>query len=81
MLQMIHLPTAELDFIQKFGKRYQLEQVEETVRLMEEAHYHIERNANPKILFLDLSLQLVLIFKYQTFRQQVDSIYNDNYGM
>ena len=65
MLQMVHLPAAELDFVQKFGKRYQLEQVEETVRLLEEAHYHIERNANPKILFLDLSLQLVLIFKYQ----------------
>src|SRR5690606_37638599 len=65
MLQLIHLPGAELDFVQKFGGRYQLEQVEETVRLLDEAHYHIERNANPKILFLDLSLQLVLIFKYQ----------------
>ncbi|MEC3878025.1 ATP-binding protein [Parapedobacter sp. 10938] len=81
MPQMIHLPAAELDFVQKFGKRYQLEQVEETVRLLEEAHYHIERNANPKILFLDLSLQFVLIFKYQTFRRQADSIYNENYGM
>ena len=81
MLQMIHLPAAELDFVQKFGKHYQLGQVEETVRLLEEAHYHIERNANPKILFLDLSLQLVLIFKYQTFRRQADSIYNENYGM
>jgi len=81
MLQLIHLPGAELDFVQKFGGRYQLEQVEETVRLLDEAHYHIERNANPKILFLDLSLQLVLIFKYQTFRRQADSIYNENYGM
>lgn len=81
MLQLIHLSGAELDFVQKFGGRYQLEQVEETVGLLEEAHYHIERNANPKILFLDLSLQLVLIFKYQTFRRQADSIYNDNYGM
>lgn len=81
MLQMVHLPAAELDFVQKFGKRYQLEQVEEAVRLLEEAHYHIERNANPKIMFLDLSLQFVLIYKYQTFRRQADSIYNDNYGM
>ncbi len=81
MLQMIHLPAGESEFVQKFGKRYQLGQVEETVHLLEEAHYHIERNANPKILFLDLSLQLVLIFKYQTFRRQADSIYNENYGM
>ncbi|HWK99046.1 MAG TPA: hypothetical protein VNQ55_03830 [Parapedobacter sp.] len=81
MLQLIHLPGAELGFVQKFGGRYQLYQVEETIRLLDEAHYHIERNANPKILFLDLSLQLVLIFKYQTFRRQADSIYNENYGM
>lgn len=81
MQQMIHLPEAEWDFVQKFGKHYQLGQVEETVRLLEKAYYHIERNANPKILFLDLSLQLVLIFKYQTFRRQADSIYSDNYGM
>lgn len=81
MLRLIHLPGAELDFVQRFGKHYPLEQVEETIRLFEEAHYHIERNANPKILFLDLSLQLVLIYKYQTFRRQADSIYSDNYGM
>lgn len=81
MLQMIHLPAGESEFVQKFGKRYQLGQVEETVHLLEEAHYHIERNANPKMLFLDLSLQFVLIFKYQTFRRQADSIYNENYGM
>src|SRR3546814_17950460 len=55
MLQMIHLPAAELDFVQKFGKRYQLEQVEETVRLLEEAHYHMTRNTTTNILFLDLS--------------------------
>lgn len=79
--QLIHLPAAELDFIRKFGGLYQPEQIEETVRLLEEAYYHIERNANPKILFLDLSLQLVLIFKYQTFPASRDSIYSDNYGM
>ena len=78
---LIQVPSGELDFVQKFGGRYSLQQVEETVRLLEEAHYHIERNANPKVLFLDLSLQFVLIYKYQTLRRQVDSIYSDNYGM
>ena len=81
MQQLIHLPPAELGFVEKFGGRYQLEQMEETVRLFEEAFYHVERNANPKILFLDLSLQLVLLFKYQTFPNSRDSIYSDYYGM
>lgn len=79
--RLIHLPSAELDFAQKFSNHYPLQQIREAIRLFEEAHYHIERNANPKILFLDLSLQLVLIYKYQTFRRQADSIYIDNYGM
>lgn len=79
--QLVHLPTAESDFARRFSGLYRLEQIGEAVRLFEEAHYHIERNANPKILFLDLSLQLVLIFKYQTFRQLADSTYTDNYGM
>jgi len=81
MSRLVHLPSAEMDFAQKFSKHYQLAQIEQAVRLFEEAYYHIERNANPKILFLDLSLQLVLIFKYQTFRRMADSTYIDNYGM
>ncbi len=81
MPELVHLPSAELDFAQKFSKHYQLAQIELTIDLFEKAHYHIERNANPKILFLDLSLHLVLIYKYQTFHQQVDSIYTNNYGM
>lgn len=81
MAQLIHLPSGELDFVQKFSQHYRMEQIGAAIRLFEEAHYHIERNANPKILFLDVSLQLVLIYKYQTFRQLADSTYIDHYGM
>src|SRR5690606_41130950 len=81
MHQLVHLPSAELNFVQKFAKHYQLTQIDAAIRLFEEAYYHIERNANPKILFLDVSLQLVLIYKYQTFRQLTDSTYTDHYGM
>ncbi|MBK1438506.1 hypothetical protein JHJ32_00775 [Parapedobacter sp. ISTM3] len=81
MTRLVHLPGAEWDFAQKFSKHYQLTQIERAISLFEEAYYHVERNANPKILFLDLSLQLVLIYKYQTFRQLADSTYSDNYGM
>ena len=81
MHQLVQLPGAELDFVQKFAKHYQMTQIDAAIRLFEEAYYHIERNANPKILFLDVSLQLVLIYKYQTFRQLADSTYTDHYGM
>jgi DNA polymerase-3 subunit delta' len=36
---------------------------------LEKAHYHIERNANPKILFLDVSLLIIKIFSFKTIRQ------------
>jgi len=43
---------------------------------LEQAHYHIERNANPKILFLDVSLQLVKIIKFKTLPAGTQYIYN-----
>jgi len=63
--QLVLLQGRELDFVQKFSENYSHEQLEPAIDLLEKAHYKVERNANPKILFLDLSLQLVLIFKYQ----------------
>jgi len=47
---------------------------------LETAQYHIERNANPKILFLDVSLQLVKIIKFKTLPKGTQYIY-DSYGM
>ncbi len=67
--QMVLLQGQELDFVQKFSVNFRGEQLEMAIDLLEKTHYKVERNANPKILFLDLSLQLVLIFKYQTFPQ------------
>ncbi|MBD1424152.1 DNA polymerase III subunit [Sphingobacterium arenae] len=67
--QLVLLNGKELDFVQKFSENFKKEQLELAVGLLEKTHYKVERNANPKILFLDLSLQLVLIFKYQTFPQ------------
>jgi DNA polymerase-3 subunit delta' len=64
---LVFLSAHELDFVNKFATHYTVEQIEETINLFETTHYSVERNANPKILFLDLSLQLVLMFKYKTF--------------
>ncbi len=64
---LIHLPDKELDFISKFSKFLNFAKAEYIAAEFEKAHYHIERNANPKILFLDVSLMLVKLLKFNTF--------------
>lgn len=64
--QLVHLPQAELDFVTKFSQQLDLAKAEALINEIEKAHYHIERNANPKILFLDVSLQFVKILKFNT---------------
>nr|MBC7612496.1 hypothetical protein [Pseudopedobacter sp.] len=63
---LIHLPEKELEFISKFSQILNLAKAEAISEELEKAHYHIERNANPKILFLDVSLKLVKILKFNT---------------
>ena len=63
---LVHLPGSELDFVTNFSKHLNLAKAEALVNEMDKAHYHIERNANPKILFLDVSLQFVKILKFNT---------------
>jgi len=76
--ELVFLPELEQDFAEKFSKRYDYTQIEAVVAELEKASYHIERNANPKILFLDVSLQIVLFLKYQTLPKGTQYI---NYGM
>jgi DNA polymerase-3 subunit delta' len=63
---LVHLPSSEMDFVKNFSKHLDIAQAEALVNELEKAHYHIERNANPKILFLDVSLQFVKILKFNT---------------
>jgi len=65
--QLVFLKNAELEFVKKFSEISSLEKLQVAIEMLEKTHYSVERNANPKILFLDLSLQLVLLFKYNTF--------------
>ena len=67
--QLVFLKDAELEFVQKFSEITTLDKLQVAIEQLEKTHYSVERNANPKILFLDLSLQLVLLFKYNTFPQ------------
>ena len=73
---LVHLPSAELDFVKNFSKHLDLAKCEALVNELEKAHYHIERNANPKILFLDVSLQFVKILKFNTLPSGTQYILN-----
>lgn len=74
---LVKLPPQTLDTAQKLTKNVlNLPMVEALINELEKAHYHIERNANPKILFLDVSLQLIKIIKFKTLPKGTQYIYN-----
>lgn len=72
---LVFLQEEERAFVEKFSTLFSFEQLTEAIGLLEKTHYGVERNGNAKIIFLDLSLQLVLLFKFQTFPSSRDSIY------
>ncbi len=66
---LVHLPPQELETAQKMTKVFNLDAANFIIIELEKAHYHIERNANPKILFLDVSLQIIKVLNYKTISQ------------
>jgi DNA polymerase-3 subunit delta' len=48
----------ELKFVQDFSKVMNINKIEESVKLFNEATYHLERNGSAKMIFLDLSIKL-----------------------
>lgn len=74
---LVKLPHQTLEVAKKLSTHVlNLAMVEALINELEQAHYHIERNANPKILFLDVSLQLVKIIKFKTLPKGTQYIYN-----
>lgn len=57
------LEGKQLDFVQNFSKVVNENNISGLVQLFNDAFYHLERNANPKITFLDLSLKARQLFK------------------
>ncbi|MFD2144456.1 hypothetical protein [Mucilaginibacter antarcticus] len=64
--ELVHLPATELETAQKLTAIMNLDMNEAITSELEKAHYHVERNANPKILFLDVSLQIMSFLKLKT---------------
>jgi DNA polymerase-3 subunit delta' len=48
----------ELKFVQNFSKVMDVEKIEISYKLLNDASYHLERNGSAKMIFLDLSLNL-----------------------
>ena len=57
------LQGEELAFVKNFSKVMTAEKVEMLTEKVNEAYYHLERNANAKILFTDLSLVIAKILR------------------
>lgn len=53
----------ELEFVQRFSKVLDVEKIEKSFRLLNDAGYHLERNGSAKMIFLDLSLQIAKTLK------------------
>jgi DNA polymerase-3 subunit delta' len=57
------LNESEESFLEKFKPFVNHKNISEINSVMNEAYYHLERNANPKILMLDVSLQLYKLLR------------------
>jgi DNA polymerase III subunit delta' len=73
---LVHLPAQELETAQKMTGVMSVSMIQAISTELEKAHYHVERNANPKILFLDVSLQIIKVLNFKTLPQGTHYIPN-----
>lgn len=55
---LLRVPDEHKKFVENFSKTLSIEKVMHVSELISEASYHLERNASPKITFLNLSLDI-----------------------
>ncbi len=61
--QHLRLQEQERKTANNLTKVIDLDQIREITKLFDECYYYVERNANPKVLFLDTSIELNKILK------------------
>ncbi len=59
---LTHLRQQELEFVEKFGSVLTVPKIEQIVSLLNASRYHLLRNANAKIEFSYLSIEIAKIF-------------------
>ena len=62
-VERMRLSKQEKETAVNFRKIIGFHQLESIVKLLDELGYHVERNANPKVLFLDASLRMNKLLK------------------
>jgi DNA polymerase III subunit delta' len=60
---LIRLEGEDLIFVQKFAKALNINNLEQIIKELSDAHFHLERNARAKMLFLDISLSIGQMMK------------------
>ena len=61
--QLLTLTNEQQNFLNKFSMFIHHNNILDFHEHFNKAHYHLERNANPKVLFLDLSLKIYSLLK------------------
>lgn len=61
--EMVNLRAEELAFLQKFARFINNQNITELADEFNDAHYHLERNANAKVLFSDVVIKLTKLIK------------------
>ncbi len=61
--ELVRLNNREADFIKKFHPYINSKNISLITQELNKSIYHIERNANPNVLFLDLSLKIGKLLK------------------
>ncbi len=69
--EQVRLREREKKTAQGMAKVIEIPQLEAIVSLLDECTYHVERNAHPKLLFLDTSIQINHIIKRWSAYQQL----------
>ena len=57
------LEGEELKFAEGFSSKLEVDQLQKLSALLSQLYYHIERNGNPKILFVSNSLRIAAVLK------------------
>ncbi len=61
--QLLRVQGAALSFVDNFSKVMNFEKVERLTKLFNQGQVHLERNVNPKMIFLDTSLTIAQALK------------------
>ncbi len=60
---IIYMTNQENEFAKNFSKFVNSTNIEKMMNIFNDAHYHIERNANAKILFVDLIFNIMKLIR------------------